>query len=225
MKRYIRIYKAIIKINAALILAYRANFINHIFSSFAWGVFNVVLILLLTSKTKLVFGWRSEELVIITIGYIIVTGVFYSLFAHNFENFSRVIDRGEFDSLLLKPLDTQFQISMMRVSFASLIRTVFGTIFLIWWLSSHHFAIGPFQVAGFIILVGLGVIVMYSVWFLFIAMLMWYPNLNNIIELLYTLNGFARYPTEMFKSIGIAPFLVFLPLSIIVATPVKVLLQ
>lgn len=225
MKRYLRIYKAILKINAALILAYRANFLNHLFSTFAWAVFNVIWIGLLTNKAKVVFGWRADELVIITIGYVIITGVYYTLFAHNFENFSRIIDRGEFDSLLLKPLDAQFQISMIRVSFASLIRTIFGTGLLVWWVMTHNFVIGFFQVVSFIVLIGFGVIMMYGVWFLFITTLIWYPNLSNLIDFLYTLNGFARYPAEMLRNSGAMPLLLFIPISLIVATPVKALLQ
>ena len=225
MQRYLRIYKAIVKINTALIFAYRANFINHLFSTFVWGAFNVIWILLLTTKTKYVSGWRSDELVIITVGYVIITGVYYSLFAHNFENFSRIIDRGEFDGVLLKPLDAQFQTSMLRVSFASLIRTILGGVFLIWWISFHQYNIGLFQVVSFITLIGVGVMMMYAVWFFFITLLIWYPNLNNMIEFLYTINGFVRYPTEMLKASGLTPLLLFIPLSLIVATPVKVLLQ
>ena len=225
MKRYLRIYKALIKINASVILAYRTNFLNQLFSTFAWGAFNFVWIVLLTSKAKMVFGWQGDELVIISIGYIIITGVYYTLCAHNFENFSRIIDRGEFDTILLKPLDTQFQISLLKISYASFIRTIFGTGLLIWWVTSHHFNVGIFQALGFVALVAIGVIMMYAFWFICITILFWFPNLNNMVELLYTINGFVRYPVEMLKASGLTPLLIFIPLSLIISTPVKVLLQ
>lgn len=225
MKRYLQIYQAIIKINFALILAYRANFFNHLFSTSAWGVFNFIWIALLTNKAKFIFGWRGDELVVITIGYVIMTGVYYTLFAHNFENFSRIIDRGEFDGILLKPLDPQFHISMINISFASFIRTIMGLGFLIWWILSHNYAIGLFQVVSFIILMGIGVILMYTIWFLFITLLIWYPNLNNMVDFLYNINGFARYPAEMLRNGGAVALFIFVPISLIVATPVKVLLQ
>ncbi|MCX6731279.1 MAG: ABC-2 family transporter protein [Candidatus Roizmanbacteria bacterium] len=225
MRRYLRIYKAVLKINLSLILAYRANFISHLFSTTAWAAFNFIWIGLLTHKASSAFGWRSDELVVITIGYIIITGIYYFLFAHNFENFSQIIDHGRFDSILLKPLDSQFQISMMDASYASLIRTVLGVIGLIWWVSAHHYSVGLFQVVSFIVLMGVGVVVMYSVWFLFITTLIWYPNLSNIVDFLYTLNGFARYPAEMLRNSGIPSLILLVPISLIVATPVKILLQ
>jgi len=225
MRRYLRIYKAIININFALILAYRANFINNMISSFVWGIFNFVWIGLVTNKTSKVFGWRSDELVVIILGYVLLTGLYYSLFAFNFQRFSRIIDRGEFDGMLLKPIDSQFQISMLHINYATLIRTIMGSGLLIWWVTSHYFVIGIFQVVGFIVLIGVGICMMYSIWFLLITTLIWYPNLNNLVDLLYTLNGFARYPTEMFIKSGAIPLLIFIPISLIVSTPAKVLLQ
>lgn len=225
MRRYLRIYKAIIKINIAYILTYRANFFNGMISSFLWGAFNVMWVTLITYKAKQAFGWQSNDLVIISIGYVILTGFSYTLFAHNFENFSRIIDRGEFDSVLLKPVDSQFHISTTRISIGSFIRTITGGSFLIWWVTSHHYVIGPVQLISFLLLLGVGVCLMYSIWFIFITSLIWYPNLSNLTELLYTFNGFARYPAEMIRSSGSFLLFFFLPISLIVATPVKVLLQ
>ena len=225
LKRYVRIYQAILRINIAAVMAYRANFINNVFTSFAWGVFNFVWIILLTNKSTQVFGWKRDELVFITIGYVLLTGLYYAFFGRNFELFSRIIDRGEFDGILLKPIDSQFHISTLRVGVASLIRAIMGTGILMWWIAIHHYSVGPFQIVSFIVLLAVGVMLLYTIWFLFISLLIWYPNLSNLVEILYTINGFARYPSEMIKNIGSLPLLIFLPLALIVSTPVKALLQ
>lgn len=225
MKRYIRIYKAILRINGALLLTYRANFINGLISSFCWGIFNFVWIALLTHKGQTVFGWKSSELVFITISYVIVTGVFYAFSAHNFTNLSRIIDRGELDGILLKPLDSQFQISVMRISFGSLIRVIMGAILLIWWAIHNNYSIGIFQIINYSGLLMIGVVILYSIWSLCMTFLIWYPNLGNLVELMFTFNGFARYPSELLLKSGIWGLMIFLPLSLICSLPVKALLQ
>lgn len=225
MKRYIRIYKAILAINSAYIMAYRVSFINSIISSFSWGTFNIIWIILLTNKAKTVFGWKSEELVFITISYVIVTGLYYAFFARNFDALSRIIDRGELDSILLKPVDSQFHVNMMKISFGSLIRVLMGSILLIWWAQHYHYSIGIFQIISYVFLQAVGVSLLYSMWSFCTTFLIWYPNLGNLIELLYTLNGFARYPTELIQKSGILGLFIFLPISLICATPVKALLQ
>ena len=223
--RYFRIYKAIFKINIAYILAYRANFINGIVSSLGWGAFQIIWITLLTNKTKTVFGWKQDELIFLAMGYIISLGIFHFLFSRNFDSFSRIIDKGEFDSHLLKPLDTQFLISTMILSYANIIRTIVGIGLIVWWSVIHHYYIGLFEVVHFSLLIGVGVMMMYSIWFFFITSLIWYPNLNNMVDFLYTINGLARYPSEMLRMSGKLILYFFIPLSLVVATPIRVLLQ
>ena len=122
-------------------------------------------------------------------------------------------------------MDSQFQVSMMRISFSSLIRTVMGGGLLIWWIATHHYPVAFIEVFGFVALMGVGVVMMYSIWFIFLTVLIWYPNLGNMVELLYTINGFARYPIEMLKNTRLVALLIFVPMALIVSTPAKALLE
>lgn len=225
MGRYFRIYKAIIRINIAFILAYRTSFINGIVSSLGWGAFQIIWITLLTNKARTVFGWKQDEMILLAMGYIVSLGIFHFLFSRNFDAFSRIIDRGEFDSHLLKPLDTQFLISTMILSCPNIIRTIVGIGLVTWWASIHQYHIGIFEVLNFSFLIGVGVLLMYSIWFIFITTLIWYPNLNNMVEFLYTLNGLSRYPAEMIKMSGKLILYLFIPMTLVVATPIRSLIN
>ncbi len=46
-----------------------------------------------------------------------------------------------------------------------------------------------------------------------------------MVDFLYSLNGLARYPAEMIRTSGKIALYLFLPLTLCIATPVKVLLQ
>lgn len=225
MMKYFRIYKAIFKINVVYILAYRTSFINNIISSLGWGMFQIIWITLLTNKAKIAFGWKQDEMIFLAMGYIVSLGIFHFFFSRNFDAFSRIIDRGEFDSHLLKPLDTQFLISTMILSIANIIRTFVGIGLMIWWAIIHHYHVGIFELLNFSFLIGVGVMVMYSIWFIFITTLIWYPNLNNMVDFLYTINGLARYPSEMLRMSGKLILYLFIPLSLVVATPIRVIIQ
>src|SRR3989344_7547774 len=108
MKRYFRIYKQLCIISLSELLAYRGNFLNSLISSLVWGAFSIVSILLLTAKTKSVFGWTREEIILLTCSYSMLIGIFHLVFSRNFEYFSRIMDLGQLDTFLLKPLDSQF---------------------------------------------------------------------------------------------------------------------
>jgi len=225
MNRYLRIYKAIFKINTAYMLTYRTSFINGLVSSFGWGAFQIIWMTLLTNKTKMVFGWKQDEMILLALGYSVSIGILHFLFSRNFDAFSRIIDRGEFDSHLLKPLDSQFSISTSILSYPNAVRTVVGLGLIVWWSIAHNYHIGLIEILNFSFLIGAGVMVTYSIWCLFITLLIWYPNLNNMADLLYTMDGLARYPPEMIRMSGNIILYFLIPLTLVVATPVRVLLQ
>lgn len=225
MDRYLRIYWAMIKINFAYLLAYRANFVNNIISALAWGTFQVVWITLLMGKRGTVFGWTADDMILLTFGYFMVLGVFHFLFSRNFDMFSRIIDRGEFDAILLKPIDSQFHSTMRIVSFANLVRAIVGLVLIIVWIVIKHYSVTLVQVVLFGFYMGIGVITLYSIWLIVITTLIWYPNLSNMTDLLYTINGLARYPGELIRSSGKIILYILIPLSLSISAPMKILLQ
>lgn len=225
MKRYLRIYLAILKINLAYLFAYRANFINNIIVSLGWGGFQIVWIVLLTGKRGDFFGWSQNDLVFLTLGYFMTLGIFHFLFSRNFDAFSRVMDRGEFDSILLKPLDSQMHVTMRIVSYANIIRSFVGLALIIAWVIIQRHPVTIMEVLFFGIYIGIGIMTLYSIWLLFSTTLIWYPNLSNMIDLLYTINGFARYPAEMVRNSGKIVLYILIPLLLTISTPVKILLH
>ena len=55
--------------------------------------------------------------------------------------------------------------------------------------------------------------------------LIWFPRLTNIIDFLFTIDGMARYPSEMIKKLNPIILFFILPFTLSVATPVKVLVR
>lgn len=225
MRRYLQIYRSFFRFSLSNFLAFRANAVNSMISTVCWGIFQFAWILLLTAQTKSAFGWSKDELVILAIMFIIVIGIFHCLFSRNFDRFSSIIDRGEFDFLLLKPIDSQFTASCFFVSFPNLARSVLGLGLLVFYLNIRHITLTMPGVLGFLVLILFGLILLYSLWLFFSTLLVWFPRLTNIIDFLYTINGIARYPTEMFGEIRNFIVLFLLPFAITIATPVKVLVR
>lgn len=225
MMRYLRIYRSFLRFSFINFITYRAYTINAMVSTLAWGVFQFIWIQLLTVQTKSAFGWSRDELVILAIVYIVVIGVFHFLFSRNFDRFTTIIDKGELDFLLLKPVDSQFIASCFISHFPNLVRTVLGTVLLIGYVSYRHIPISMAGVVGFLVLILFGILLLYSLWLFYSTLLIWFPRLTNINDFLYTINGMGRYPTEMIE--GMKNFVIFflLPFSIAIAAPTKVLVR
>lgn len=225
MKRYLRVYRAYAKISLQTLLAYRGNFVNNLISTLSWGLFSFVSIYLLTSKASTVYGWTRDELILLTCGYQILIGIFHTLFSRNFERMAETINLAQLDSFLLKPLDSQFVLSMRWVNFLSLIRIVVGLGFSIYVLEHSTLPVSPWNVLFFAFLLGVSIILLYSIWYVVVTLIIWYPRMSNVVELMYSVSGMTRYPGEMYRN-AMGPFFAFMiPIVIIMTTPVRALLS
>lgn len=225
MHRYLKIYSLLLKMNFANLLIYKGHFINSVISSIGWGTFSIISIVLLTSRTSTVFGWTQQELLILTAVLNIVLGIFRSLFSKNFNDFSQMAYRGEFDQIITKPVDAQFIISFRYVNFAGVFRILLSTVLLMYLLFHNNIHVGIVDSFGFLIFMTAGMIILYSIWYTLITFTIWSPMAANINELMYSIDGVIRYPQEMFKGFGEFIFFILFPLTLVIVFPTKILLH
>ncbi len=225
IKRYGKIYAILLRLNLAQLFAYRANVINSVIAHTIWACNTIVTMLLLTAKISSVFGWTRYELLILAGTYNIIYSIFYFLFARNFTEFSGTIHLGRLDTFLIKPIDSQFVMSCWYINFTHIIRFLIGTVFVIVILAQMHATITPIVIISFIMVLLLSILIIYSFWFLIITVTVWFTNLSNLADLLFQLGGITKYPQEMYKGVSVFLFLTLFPLTLVVVTPAKALLQ
>jgi len=223
MKRYVKIYIRLLHLNFSSLLAYRANFVNSLISSSVWGGFSIISILLLTSRSSSLFGWSRHDIIFLTCSYSIIIGIFHTFFSRNFEHFSRVVDLGELDTLLIKPIDSQFFISLRYINYASIIRIVVG-FFLVGYLLKGE-ALSFVQLFGYGTMMFFGLITLYALWYIITSFTIWLSRLSNIVEFLFTITNVSRFPPQMYREFSWYVFLFLFPLTLIIATPTKFLIN
>lgn len=223
--RYLRVYIMLMKLNISVLFSYRGNFINSFIGSFLFGIFIFISIALLTTNISTLYGWSRDEIIFLSVGYSIAIGFFHTLFSRNFERFSRIIHFGELDTILIKPLDSQFLISLWEVNYTSLIRVLAGIVLAAYFIHKLGISITLLTVSGYLILLLCGILIFYSVWFIIITLTIWFTRLSNIVELLYNVNTVSRFPREIYRDVTGFFFYILIPLTFVVITPTKVLFQ
>lgn len=225
MKHYFNIYKMLLKLNFSRLTAYRSNFVNSLLSALAWGLFSVFSIVLLTSRTTSVFGWEREEILLLTAVYSSLTGLFHTFLAPNFERLAQITNFGQLDRILLFPIDSQFSVSVWEINYTRLIRILIGIMLFVLLLQPLNLQISFVGYVVFVILFLVGLLLQYTIWFGVATLTIWFTRLSNLVELMYSVTGMARYPREMFRQLADYIFVFLLPITLIIITPVKVLFQ
>lgn len=224
MKRYVRIYIQLLRLNLANLLTYRVNFVNHVIASIGWGAMSLYTVILLTARVTDAYGWRREELLLFNGVYGIVIGFFHMFISINMNRLSRVIHMGELDGILAKPIDSQFAVSLWWVNFSTVIRILMATAYTIWIIHNLHIAPTVSQLLLFAIFAVMALILLYSLWFLILTNLMWYSNMTNLVLFMYSFESVARFPKEMLAQLASYLFTIVLPLALVINTPTRALL-
>lgn len=224
MKRYLKIYWIIIKVNLALLFAHRANFYNSVIIAAGWGIISVGSIFLITAKTSHIYNWSREDLYLLAGFYSIIVGVFHTFFSSSLERFGRTISLGELDSYLLMPLDAQLYLSTKMFRPVSSLRILIGVIFTFIIINSLHVHINIFFFLLFPLFLILGILLLYSLWFFVVTLMIWNPNLTNLIDFLYIANNFGRYPSAIVTYTRNVVLYFALPLMLITTVPAELVL-
>src|SRR6266568_2568100 len=226
MKHYLVVYRCLLRLNYHRALIHKADFFNGLISSILWGVFSIVAMYILTSRSSSVFGWSRVDLFVLTgVFNILIGGVYRTFFSRNFDRFSQIIQYGELDGLLLKPLNTQFALSFWHTSYHGFVRVILAIVYTLFALAVAHIPLTILSSISFLILGFLGMVTLYAIWFLVLTCLIWFPDVYNLVELLYTTDNLSRYPPQLLGAMRFTIFLILLPITLIVSTPAKALLH
>jgi ABC-2 type transport system permease protein len=172
-----------------------------------------------------VYSWEKSEILLLTAVHAITVGIFHMLFSSNFEKFPRNVALGQLDSYLLKPIDSQVLVSIWLIRVVSFSRVLMGIGFLIYVVTTYSITLSFWHILFLIPAILLGLSIMYAIWFMITTLAIWFYRITNITEVLYTLNGITRFPPDILKEAALYVFIFLFPLTVIVASPAKILLS
>jgi len=221
-------------------MMFRGNFLIEAISAPCWTLMNQLfynLIFVYTDSIGQGTGWGKYQFFVFFATTILVNSLVQAFFMRNFEEFSELIRTGNLDFALLKPIDTQFLISLHRVTWSAFANTFFGLgllIYATWQLSrtesAADWSIGPGTVLLYIVYVLCGVGILYSLMLTLSSTSIWLGRNQTLYNFWFYITNFSRYPMEIYGGSfpGIALRFVFsfaIPILLAVNVPARWMAQ
>lgn len=225
MKKYIRVYTALLLFNWNALIVYRINFFTKILSSVIYTAYHVLAILILTNTVPTVFGWKRYELLLLASTYSVFIGLFHAFISRNIHRLSEEIYYGRLDYMLVKPIDSQFAASLWTVDFISFFRVAMGLLLSWYFIGVLQLTITPLILLWFSVFIFVGLCILYSIWLSVISITIFNPRLSNLIDLLYHISELTRYPQKMYQHVSMIIYPLLFPFMFILIPPTKILLQ
>lgn len=234
---YLRVFLTFARNSLVRDMTFRLNFIIESMAALSWMMANLGFYLLIFTFTDSIgenTGWGQYEFFIFLATTMFVNSLVQAFFMPNAQEFSELIRTGRLDFALLKPIDTQFLISLQRVNWSSLINFLAGGILLAFSLSQlslreeKPFHLTPMIVILYPIFVACGVAILYSLMVSLAATSIWLGRNQSLYDFWFYITNFSRYPMEIYSGIGwpLRWFFTFIvPVLIVVNVPARIMAQ
>ena len=225
---YLRVFLAFARNSLTRDMTFRANFLIDCVSSLSWMLMNLGLYLLIfqyTSEIGAGTGWGKYPFFAFLATTLLINSLVQAFFMPNASEFSELIRTGDLDFALLKPIDTQFLISLRKIEWSALANGLFGLGLLAYSLFRLEILPPWWQFVLYPLYVGLGVAMLYSLMIALASVSVWLGRNQSLYDFWFYITNFSRYPMEIYRGpIGAplrATFTFAIPILLVVNVPAR----
>ena len=229
---YLRVFLTFARNSLVREMNFRANFLLETVSSLGWVLMNVGFYVLVFEYTPMIgraSGWGKYEFFVFLSTTLLVNSLVQALFMTNADELSELIRTGSLDFALLKPIDTQFLISLQRIDWSGAANFLFGLSLLGFSLGHLHYRPGLAQIVLYPAYVLCGVAILYALMISLAATSVWLGRNQTLFDFWFYITNFARYPMEIYTGRFGTPlrhvFTFLIPVLIVVNVPARLLVR
>ena len=222
MIRYLKLYRAILSLSISRSLIYQQEFITWTIVDTVWGIINIGFFRILLYAIPDLSGWTFTTLAIPLGILYFLNAIIWGFLWPNLSRLPQMINRGELDLYLTKPVNSQFLVSTGFIGL-NLIPSVAAGVFLTW----YGFKLNHLPPSA-ILIIPLAVIsssvISYAIWFMTVSLAFWFNRLLNIHHVFPNAAEVARYPVTIFHPAIQFLFTYILPFALLGFLPAEVIL-
>jgi ABC-2 type transport system permease protein len=223
MGKPLRVAWIFFRIGAMNELQYRVNFfLELVQAAVALGT-GLIGLWLVFAHTSTLDGWRPSELLIVMGVFTLMGGLIAMLIQPNMERLANDIQQGTLDYALTKPEDSQLMVSIREIRIWESVDVITGFIVILAGLIRLQSHIGLSEALGFLAVLLLGGLMIYSFWMILTTAAFWIVRIDEISELFQGVYAAGRYPIGVYPGwlrLGLT-FLV--PVAFAVTVPAEAL--
>lgn len=230
MVRYLVILGMFMRACLVRDMTFRANFVLECLTNLGWMSMNLslyVLVFTFTTEIGKGTGWTREPFFAFVATGLIINSIVQAIFMPSAEELTEMVRTGGLDTVLVKPLDAQFFLSMHRVEFSAFANGIVGVLLLAWSVSRIETSPPPVAWIIYPVLVLGGVAILYSIVIMLAAATIHMGRNQSLYDFWFYLTNFSRYPAEIYSGPWGGPLrsvcTFVIPILLVVNVPARVL--
>ncbi len=224
VKKYYSIFIIYFKNTLSRDISFRLSFFMSIIGSFCFVALNFFIVYFLMQKVS-IGRWSYNEMVVLLGNFYVLSYSIFLLFWRGFIHLIRDIRSGTFDYNLVRPVDSQFLVSLTGGGFHNLFALIFGFIVIYFGVKNLQIDISLLQITTWVISTVLSILACYSYVLLIITLNFRYGYLEEVINLAFSSQDFSRYPLDAFTKLPFYLLFFAIPFSALTTIPSTILID
>jgi ABC-2 type transport system permease protein len=200
LRRHLRLFRLYFSQYAKARLEYRFDFFSSVVASFLGTAASFGFLLIVFSRVPAIQGWSFEEMVFLYGFSLIPLGIFNVLSWNLYLFAERYLIEGRFDRVLLRPVDSVFQVLFEAFRLESLQETVTGIVAVAWAAKRLQLTFGAFDVVLFGLWALCGAAIYLAIFVGLTATSFWIEDRIGILPPVFNLMQFGRYPLTIYDA-------------------------
>jgi ABC-2 type transport system permease protein len=204
-------------------LEYRLNFLMSALTAicnFAGSMYTLYMMFGTTGTT--IHGWSWHQALIITGMFTMMDGVSGVLLSPNLSKIVQYVQKGTLDFILLKPINSQFWLSLRNASPWGIPSLIFGVTLTIY--AAIKSGVSPAGMLLGVLPLLFGMVMLYSLWFVIGATTIWFTKIYNATEVLRAVTDSSKYPMSYYPAAFRFVFYFVLPVAFLTTVPAEMML-
>jgi ABC-2 type transport system permease protein len=223
-RKYLEVYKKFLHTSLASELEYKTNILIDLITAILSLIGSIFLLSIFFQNNESIGGWVFEQALIIQGIYTILNGITNTWFNPNLTEIVKHIREGTLDFVLLKPIDSQFYISLKKINPSGFLEIILGFCLLLFCTRINQINLNISYLSLFFITIICSICILYSLWFFISTTTIWFVKTWNATEVLRSFLYIGRFPLNSFSFPLRLFFSVFIPIAFITTIPSEVFL-
>ena len=199
--KYIRLYMEFIRQSFMKAMAYKVNFITVLVSNLAFFLIQLYFMEIIFTEIDTIAGWSKYEIFFYIGTFAIIDSLWVFGPYFNLTEIPNMIRIGSLDGYLLKPVNSQFLVTLRNVDIGSLFGVLAGVGIVVYASICGNIKVSFWEIVFYIIAMIHALFIEYSIYLILICLAFWMVKVDFADVLHGVICYFSNKPADIYRGI------------------------
>lgn len=225
MGRYLRLYLSFVRFSFSKAMEFRVDFFFRVIMDVCFYGTQLAFFAVLYGQTQELGGWDQSQAMVFIAGFFLVDSLHMTLFANNMWMLPILVNKGDLDYHLLRPVSSLFFLSLREFAANSFLNLLLAIGIFVWALSRCSSPIGYGDFALYLLLILNGTLLYFILHISFLIPVFWLHSARGLAEIFFSVSTYAERPERIFGGYLRRALVSILPLSLVASRPAQLLFE